>query len=298
MPGQGGSVRRGLVLGGGGALGAYQGGALKAIWEHGIRFEILSATSIGTLHALAWNIDDLILHIDRHWLDNATALRPFDSSQLMRGKNPFRFRTALDQLFDAYRDSYPEDDQAVTEILVALTEYETSRLRVFSTHDTRYTREERELLQKASTVLPHLGMKPIAIGDRHYFDGGFLNNLPIHPLAGRGLDEIWLIPLFPLIQATAWSRALGLHYPLLSRLTSNPYVGSILGLVDQVIQPVDLALISERTVLVAPGGFWRSVLLFQPVRALTFSTRNIRKLLARGYRDGTAVCQRYLARSG
>ncbi len=236
---------------------------------------------------------NLSQEIDQHWLRNVAALRPFDASQLLRGKNPFRFGASIEGLFAAYRDRYPPDREVI-EILVALTEYETNTLKVFSTWDPRYTQEERERFEKASTAMPHLGISPIPIRNKHYFDGGYLNNLPIHPLAGRDLDEIWLIPLFPFRNRSLLHRAFGIRYPYLRRLSSNAYVNSLLGLFDQAIHPVDLSRIQEHTVVVAPSGFLQAMWLFQPAHALNFSERNIRHLLEVGHADGTSVCRRYL----
>jgi predicted acylesterase/phospholipase RssA len=45
-------VRRGLVLAGGGAKGAYQFGCLKAFRERQIEFDYVSGTSVGALNAV------------------------------------------------------------------------------------------------------------------------------------------------------------------------------------------------------------------------------------------------------
>lgn len=49
--------RRGLVLAGGGAKGAYAFGCLKALREKGFSFEAVSGTSVGALNALLWSAD-------------------------------------------------------------------------------------------------------------------------------------------------------------------------------------------------------------------------------------------------
>jgi predicted acylesterase/phospholipase RssA len=46
--------RRGLVLAGGGAKGAYSFGCLKAFKEHGIEFDAVAGTSVGALNAVVW----------------------------------------------------------------------------------------------------------------------------------------------------------------------------------------------------------------------------------------------------
>lgn len=43
----------GFALGGGGARGALQVGALRALFEHGIKPEIITGTSIGAMNAVS-----------------------------------------------------------------------------------------------------------------------------------------------------------------------------------------------------------------------------------------------------
>ncbi len=52
-------IRRGLVLAGGGAKGAYAFGALKAFAEHGIEFAGVAGTSVGALNAVLWSTGSL-----------------------------------------------------------------------------------------------------------------------------------------------------------------------------------------------------------------------------------------------
>ena len=52
-------IRRGLVISGGGAKGAYSFGALKALRECGIEFEAVSGTSAGALNAAIWSTGEI-----------------------------------------------------------------------------------------------------------------------------------------------------------------------------------------------------------------------------------------------
>lgn len=51
--------KRGLVLAGGGAKGAYGFGCLKAFKEHQIHFDAVAGTSVGALNAFLWSADSL-----------------------------------------------------------------------------------------------------------------------------------------------------------------------------------------------------------------------------------------------
>lgn len=52
-------LRRGLVIAGGGAKGAYAAGCLKAFRDHGITFDAVSGTSSGALNAVTWSAEAL-----------------------------------------------------------------------------------------------------------------------------------------------------------------------------------------------------------------------------------------------
>jgi Patatin-like phospholipase len=59
----GGTFRRGLVLQGGGAKGAFQFGVLQGLREAGIQFDVIAGTSVGALNgaivaAEAWELGD------------------------------------------------------------------------------------------------------------------------------------------------------------------------------------------------------------------------------------------------
>ena len=114
-------TRRGLVLSGGAALGAYQAGALMALHEADSQFDVISATSIGTINAMAWNMDGVLKELYQHWLKNSGGLKPFDMSRLLQGSNPFQFHKALEAVADAYRHRYRWEDER-SEILVNLAD--------------------------------------------------------------------------------------------------------------------------------------------------------------------------------
>lgn len=289
--GAGAEPRRGLVLGGGAALGAYQAGALKAIKEAGVAFEVISATSIGALHAHAWPMEETLLSIDRHWLENVAGLRPFDPGRLLKGENPFQFGASLDAIIDAYRGRYRRTGNRV-EILVTVTDYETCTPRVFSSLDPDLGPDERAAILKASTVLPHLGIPPVEVRGRRYFDGGYTDNLPLSPLEGRGLDEIWMIPLMPVMGRHEARRTPALLAGRVAGRIRRPEVRSLVTLLGQLLSPVPLNGEGTRRVVVAPASLSRSLLLFQPLHALAFSERNIRRLLELGHEDGRRVCRR------
>src|SRR5688500_20410136 len=61
-----------IVLSGGGPLGALQVGALKGLFEHGVRPDMVVGTSVGSMNAayLAFNpTPEGVRDMERHWRD-------------------------------------------------------------------------------------------------------------------------------------------------------------------------------------------------------------------------------------
>ena len=285
------------MLSGGGALGAFQAGALKAIRENGIEFQVIAATSIGLLHALAWNREDMVLSLDDRWREDAARMNPFDLRRVLRLKNPFTFRASLDELFDRYRTTQPSPDAyGQTPIIVSLTEAATGRNVAFSLAAPDLLLSDKENICKASTIIPLLGDDPIEIQGKRYYDGGFSNNLPVDYLEELDLDEIWAIAVTPPRTKKPW------HGPLWRRaiekreMSENPWMLGAASLAAQFFSPVYTIASKKKLVMIRPdpGGSYRLSRLY---RALTFSPKEIDALLALGYRRGRQVCQDYLSRS-
>ena len=288
-------IRRGLVLSGGGALGAFQAGALKAIRENGIEFQVIAATSIGLIHALAWNRGDFVLSLDERWRRDAALLKPFDAKRILRLKNPFTFRPALDGLFDQYRhDQPPVGAPGHVPVIVSLTEATTGKNVAFAISLPDVPQAVREAACKASTIIPVLGDAPIEIQGKRYYDGGFSNILPIDYVEEMDLDEIWVIALTPPKTKKGWNEPLWRAAIRAQGKSKNPWVLGAAGLAAQIFSPHDLVVSQKKLVVIRPEprGPFRS---FRLIRALTFSPKNIETLLALGYERGRRVCRSYLS---
>ena len=287
-------IRRGLVLSGGAALGAYQAGVLKAIREHGISFQAIAATSVGTIHALAWNRGDTILSIDQHWKENVASMRPFRPKHLLRLKSPFRFRASIDELFEGYRSGYLDQSSAdKIPIMVSLTEASTGSNRLFSLSTPDLSGQDREKICKASAVIPLVGDRPIKIQGLRYYDGGFSNNIPVDYLESLDLDEIWVVILAPYKRRRLWKRSVIFAADSIYNRSRHPWVRSLSGLTGQLLRAHDHIVSPKKTFVIRPST--RDSLGAYPIyQALTFSRRNIETLLDMGYRDGIRGCREYL----
>jgi len=264
--------KRGLVLSGGGALGAYQAGALVALRHAGIEFDIIAATSIGVLHALVWNRGEEMIHdLEHTWVDTVRWVKPFAAKRLMKLQNPFAYGDALDRIFGRYRDSQPPaTEEGQVPIEVFLTDADTHRSVSFNTAEGGFDRDERELIYRASAAIPALGDRAIEVRGKRYYDGGFTNNLPLNALVKKDLDEIWAI--------TPFRKRRKLRHRLRRRRSDS-----------------GRSRFDGEMVIIRPAAE-HGAADFRMVHAVLFSVGNIQRLFGRGTADGEAVCREYLDR--
>jgi predicted acylesterase/phospholipase RssA len=297
-------------------LGAYQAGALQALKEAGCSFDVISTASIGSLHGLAWNMDQVIRSLDRHWVDNVARRRPFELHRVLRGQNPVQYARVVAELFEAYHQDYPFG-QSRAEVLVTVTDYDRCERRVFRAEEPGWSRREQLDLLMASTAIPHLGLPPIRVRGARYCDGAYTSLLPIEPLEAYDVDEIWLIPLFP-FSGRGGPRSLSGPAPRGSGLVSVSRRARLLAALARQMAPSShgatvrpaqsgsgrrggeppLRLEGRHWPqhplrLVRPATRRAAVRLFQPLSALTFSARNVERLLESGRRDAWRAWRRY-----
>ena len=205
------------------------------------------------------------------------------------------------------------------EVLVTLTNYDTCERRVFLADDPELTREEQLAVLLASTAIPHLGLAPIAIRGARYCDGAYTSLLPLEPLESHDLDQIWLIPLWPWsdrrgprsLHGAASPGRLPLPFKRRSRLiaallrqlfsgASGRRAASGPGrrTAARKSHPPGQSTARPPLVLVAPEDWRAAARVFQPIGALTFSTRNIDRLRRLGQEDALRVWQERQGQDG
>jgi NTE family protein len=182
-----------FVLSGGGPLAALQVGALRALFEHDIRPDVLVGTSAGALNAtwMAWNpTPSGIVDLEWNWRnlrnDDLFPGGRFKASwarMLVKGNRVFEtsgLRALLERTIGL--DARFEDAQAP--LLVTTTDLETGKERVFGSG-----RVLEPLL--ASSAMPGI-FPPVEIEGRLYIDGGVANNVPIAPAVQMGVKTIYV----------------------------------------------------------------------------------------------------------
>ena len=200
----------GLVLDGGGARGAYQIGAWKALKEAGVRISAVAGTSVGALNGALICMDDMekaekiwsemefshVMSVDDEWMRQFFQGEQKLGDILAELRRIFRDRgvdvTPLRRLIHEAVDekkirSCGKEFCIVTFSLTDMKELE------LSISDIPEGRLEDFLL--ASAYLLGFKNEPMEDGKR-YIDGGIFNNVPADILAERGYTDLIEIRIY------------------------------------------------------------------------------------------------------
>ena len=159
----------GLVLSGGGARGAAQIGAIKALEEFGISPTHVSGTSagaiVGSLYAAGVNWSEML-----HFFKTISI---FQTNRYARNKPGF---INSENFYDDLKTYFPEDNFDVLKKTLFITAVNIidGTLKIFS---------KGQLIKPiiASASFPGV-FTPTEINEKFYVDGGTLNNFPVEPL--------------------------------------------------------------------------------------------------------------------
>lgn len=182
-----------FVFSGGGPLGALQVGALRALFEHGVRPELVVGTSVGALNATFTAFDPTPRGVDglegiwRSLTDSdlfpGGRLRASWAKMLVRGDRVFENSGVRRLIETRLGDARFEDAQIP--LGVVATDLETGAEELF-------TSDELTSALLASTAMPSI-YPPVEIGGRTYIDGGVSNNVPIAPAVEMGARTVYVL---------------------------------------------------------------------------------------------------------
>ncbi|PSL25277.1 patatin-like phospholipase family protein [Dyadobacter jiangsuensis] len=162
-------MKTALILSGGGARGIAHVGVAQALWERGMRPDVLSATSSGAFVGalLGYGYEPgAILKIIRD-----TSFYPYLRFGI--GANGLLHMRKMEDIF---RKFIPENtfESLKTPLIVTATD-------IVSGEEVRFRSGELALPVLASCCIPGL-FSPMHYNGRDLVDGGVLNNLPVEPV--------------------------------------------------------------------------------------------------------------------
>ncbi|NOZ48527.1 MAG: hypothetical protein GXP37_00580, partial [Chloroflexi bacterium] len=261
-----------LVLGGGGARGALQVGALRYLMEQGITPDLMVGTSIGAVNATFLAIRGFTLAgieaLEVVWHDAAAAdLLPANYIRITArflfnrvGIHPSEHRL---REFLVEHDLSPDiryADLKGPPVVAVATDLNTL-------HPVLYGRDPKQSVMEglmASTAVPPW-IRPLDIGEHLLMDGGVLSNLPIEPALQMGATDIIAMDLFDARQAASDAEGVA------------PFFLKLLASVELRQIEMELALAAERHVPV------RHVQLIPPRVVPIWDFSDTNKLITRGY---------------
>ena len=202
----------GLALEGGGAKGAYQIGAWKALREAGIHFSAVSGTSVGALNGAMIVMDDLekaenvwnnihfsqVMDVDDEEMrrlmnrdiplsELKSTLRSVADIVRNRGFDVTPLRNWVAEVVDADKICHSDMDFFI--VTYSLSDHQELELKASEL-------DEDELCDMllASAYLPAFRLEKL--GGKYYADGGVQDVVPIHALVENGCKDIIALRIF------------------------------------------------------------------------------------------------------
>lgn len=227
---------KGLVLAGGGALGAYQIGAYEALTELGQKFDIVTGTSIGALNG-AFIASNMFSELKVLWNKMQPTNVVADGQIIVANKVSDILNSDNKKIIKTYmKNRMSLDNRPLKEYMADAFDFDSfyeckMRLGVVTTALPRMKEVDVELKKiDSNLVIPYLfassACVPIfpyeVINGKKYIDGFFTDNLPIKFCFDMGATEIIAIDmrLFSLKP----------HHPFLINLPNVRYIAPYISL--------------------------------------------------------------------
>jgi NTE family protein len=182
----------GFVLGGGGHLGAYEVGMLRALFDHGISPDLVVGTSVGALNgaAVAAQPDpEMVGRLDAAW--RGLADDPVfggsvlgSAATLVRTRNALYSDASLRRLIRRVLPVTRFEDLAIPFQCVAAS--------IERAEERWFTQGSLEPAILASTAVPGL-LPVVTIEGEHFLDGGLVNSIPLQRAVRLGATEIFVL---------------------------------------------------------------------------------------------------------
>src|SRR5574344_230888 len=201
---------RGLILEGGGAKGAYQAGAIKALNKRGIYFDGAAGTSIGAINA-AYYVNKRCDKMYKLWLDtDSEELFGFEGNvvdEITSGNfNKENIKKSFETIIKTVKNngietsgirkilnkSLNENQIRRSDIDFGLVTFDISDMKPIEIYKSEIPEGKFIDYLLASAYLPLFKHEKI-IDDKYYLDGGVYARCPIEMFLNKDYDEIYVI---------------------------------------------------------------------------------------------------------
>lgn len=194
----------GLVLSGGGSKGSYQMGAIKALNELNIKFDIVTGTSVGSLNAVMyvlqnfpksydlWNEVDFEQVVKMDFKPNRNKLLQLMGHATFKGSVD---STPLEELVNKHVDEEKIRNSNI-KLGIVVVEYPSFKSHELTIDDIPNGRLADYLIASCS-MFPVFKVKKI--NETNYIDGGYYDNFPINLAIKMGATKVVAIDLKSLI---------------------------------------------------------------------------------------------------
>ncbi|HRP68505.1 MAG TPA: patatin-like phospholipase family protein, partial [Turneriella sp.] len=185
-----------LALSGGAALGAYQAGALKAIYEAGLNIRYIAGSSVGALNgylAATGEIKELV----EFWqgIDQKKLITMNSFTKLFFSAIPSLLTDEIQrELVTKYARVEKLKDTGREFVCTAIN-INTGKLHFFEGHNAA-SDEELQLMILASAAVPGV-FPPVEMNKHLYMDGGLVRNTPIEAFYRKNVHAVIGVSMEP-----------------------------------------------------------------------------------------------------
>jgi len=188
-----------FVLGGGGPLGAYEVGMLKALMEHGIRPDLILGSSVGALNgamiaadprpAAVTRLEQLWISLREHGVFADTLFAQLGTA--LRSRTHVFSNAALRGLIEREFGTAQIEDLAVPFECVAAS--------IERAAEHWFTRGPLVEAVLASSAVPGL-LPAVLVGGEHFLDGGLVDGVPVGRALASGARTVYVLHVGPIDQ--------------------------------------------------------------------------------------------------
>lgn len=182
-----------FVLGGGGLLGAVEVGMLQALFEAGVRPDLVLGTSVGALNGALVATDPSPAVIDRLvrlWESAATSGDVYGDSAVRQVRRAVRTGTHLHSS-RPLRERLAQElgDLTFAELAVP---FQCCAASIERAAEHWFTTGRVADAVVASAAVPGL-LRPAEVDGEHYLDGGIVNSIPVGRAVECGADTVFVL---------------------------------------------------------------------------------------------------------